>query len=113
MSATSMQSTPISGPVAAQGEPCAEINASCRAVVPLFLSAAGWLIAASVLGMIATLKFHSPNLLADHPWFTYGRVHPAASSALVYGFALQAGLGVALWLVCHIGRAKLPGTPMI
>src|SRR5579859_2235663 len=70
----------------------AEIDASCRLpLVGMFASAALWLVVASVLGMIATLKFHSPNLLADCPCFTYGRVHPASLNALIYGFGLQAG----------------------
>src|SRR5579883_1337611 len=85
----------VSAPV-----PAAEIDASCRApVLLLFASAAVWVFLSSVLGMMATLKFHNPNLLADNPWFTYGRVHPAALNALTYGFAMQAGLGVMLWML--------------
>ncbi len=81
----------------------------------LFLGAAVWLVIASVLGMVATLKFHSPNLLADCAWLTYGRVHPAATNALLYGFGVPAGLGVLIWLTCHLGRAKLaaPGLVII
>lgn len=88
----------------------AEIDASCRwPVVFLFLKAAGWLVLAGVLAFVASLKFHAPSLLADCPWLTYGRVHPAALNALVYGFAAQAGLGVALWLLCRLGRTALVG----
>ena len=61
--------------------------------------------------MIASLKFHAPGFLADCPWFTYGRVHPAHLNALIYGFAVQAGLGAALWMVAHLGRAKLALVP--
>jgi cytochrome c oxidase cbb3-type subunit 1 len=116
MSATSSpsQSISIGGPKAAAGLSSAEVDASCRApVLLLFLSAAGWLLAASILGFIASLKFHSPSLLADYSWFTYGRVHPGASNALIYGFAVQAGLGVLLWLVCHLGRAKLAAPALV
>ena len=85
-----------------------EIDASCRApLLFMFASAAVWLVMASVLGFIASLKFHAPNLLAGSPWLTYGRIHPAALNALVYGFAIPAGLGVGLWLLSHLGRAKL------
>lgn len=86
------------------------IDASCRwPVLFLFLKAAGWLVVAGVLAFVASLKFHAPSLLADCPWLTYGRVHPAALHALVYGFAAQAGLGVALWLLCRLGRTALVG----
>src|SRR5258706_571291 len=116
MSATSSpsQSISIGGSSAAATVSSAEIDASCRApVLLLFLSSAGWLLAASILGFIATLKFHSPALLADCAWFTYGRVHPGASNALIYGFAVQAGLGVLLWLTCHLGRTRLAAPAMV
>jgi cytochrome c oxidase cbb3-type subunit I len=119
MSATSSISSPASlppgsgGTEGAAGVPTAEIDASCRPVLLLIVSAAKWLVIASLAGLIGSLKFHSPNLLADHPWLTYGRVHPAATNALVYGAAIQAGLGVLLWLVCHLGRTKLVATPLV
>jgi cytochrome c oxidase cbb3-type subunit 1 len=94
--------------------PSAEIDASCRApVLLLFISAAAWLLIASVLGLIASLKFHSPNILANSALLTYGRVHPAALNALVYGFAIQAGLGVGLWIISHLGRTRLAMAPII
>lgn len=85
-----------------------EIDASCR--VPLFLlfaKSSGWLVVASVLGLLASIKFHSPDFLAGHGSLTYGRLHPAAVDALLYGFCVQAGLGVMLWIV-----ARLSGTPV-
>ena len=52
----------------------AEIDASCRVpVMVLFAFAAVWLVTASFFGLIVSLKFHMPGLLADRPWFTYGR----------------------------------------
>jgi cytochrome c oxidase cbb3-type subunit 1 len=116
MSATSSSSQPISAGVSQGPSPVAasEIDASCRCpVLSLFVHAAFWLLVASVLGMIATLKFHAPNLLAKCAWFTYGRVHPAAMDAFLYGFAAQAGLGVTLWLMAHMGRARLAFGPAI
>jgi cytochrome c oxidase cbb3-type subunit I len=86
----------------------AEIDASCR--VPsfvLFAHAAFWLVASSVFGLIASIKFHSPNFLADCAWLTYGRVYPAATNALLYGFAIQAGLGVGLWIIARTGLVRV------
>lgn len=85
-----------------------EIDASCR--VPLFtllVSAAVWVVIASVFGLIASIKFHDPNFLSGCAWLTYGRVHAVAINALLYGFAMQAGLGVALWIIARTGQTKV------
>jgi cytochrome c oxidase cbb3-type subunit 1 len=85
-----------------------QIDASCRWPM-LFLAAksAGWLFFGSLFGLIASLKFHGPAFLADSAWLTYGRVYPAAMTMFVYGFALQAGLAVGLWILCRLCRAPL------
>src|ERR1044071_995263 len=99
---TPSSSTPASPPAPA------EIDASCRwPVLFLFACAAFWLVAASFFGLVTSLKMHMPNLLADCPWFTYGRVQAAQLNSLVYGFGVQAALGVALWLIARLGRAPL------
>lgn len=87
-----------------------ELDASCRwPVLYLFAAGIGWLVLAGVLGLIASLKFHQPDLLVESAWLTYGRVHPAALNALVYGFAAQTGLAVALWMLCRLGQTRLVG----
>ena len=69
-----------------------QIDASCRVpLLALFGGAALWLVIGSVLAMIASIKFHAPDFLADCPWLTYGRVQPAADDALLYGFCIPAG----------------------
>ncbi len=81
---------------------------SCRLpLLVLFVSAAVWLVLGSAFSLIASLKFHSPNFLADCAWLTYGRVRPACNNSLLYGFCLQAGLGVALWLFTRLGGTTL------
>lgn len=84
------------------------LDASCRLpLFALFGGAAVWLVLSSVLGLIASIKFHSPDFLSACACLTYGRIHPASANALVYGFAIPAGLGVALWLLVRLGRAPL------
>lgn len=96
-------------PAACQAAP-AEIDASCRLPLTLFfLSAAVWLAAGALGFLVASIKLHAPGFLADCSWLTYGRVQPAALNAMVYGFACQAGLGVALWLLGRLGRTMLAG----
>jgi cytochrome c oxidase cbb3-type subunit 1 len=86
----------------------AEIDESCR--VPLFqmfVSGAVWLVVASVFALLASLKFHKPDFLADCAALTYGRVHPVATNALIYGFGVQAGLGVSLWIIARLGMTRV------
>src|SRR5215469_5965199 len=102
--------TEPSSPSVANGQAAApaEIDVSCRLpLMILFISAAIWLVIASVFGLIASLKFHSPQFLAECPCLTYGRVRPAFTNSMLYGFCIQAGLGVALWLISRLGQATL------
>ncbi len=85
-----------------------EIDASCRVpLFVLFISAAVWGVLGSSLALIASIKFHAPDFLADCAWLTYGRVHQAGITAQLYGFALQAGFGVALWIFARSGRNRV------
>src|SRR5271155_3959570 len=68
-----------------------------------------WLVIGLALGFLNSLRFHAPGLLADCAYLSYGRVHAAQGSALLYGFGVQAALGVGLWLLCRLGRTQLAG----
>ncbi len=93
-----------------QVSPTETVDASLRVpLLALFGGAAFWLVAGSVLAMIASIKFHAPDFFAACPWLTYGRVQPAADDALLYGFCIPAGLGVALWLLARLGQTPLRG----
>jgi cytochrome c oxidase cbb3-type subunit 1 len=93
-----------------QVSPTESVDASLRLpLLALFGGAAFWLVAGSVLAMIASIKFHAPDFLAACSWLTYGRVQPAADDALLYGFCIPAGLGVALWLLAQLGQTPLRG----
>ena len=81
------------------------IDASCWApLLALFYGAAFWLVLGSVFGLLASIKFHGPNFLANCEWLTYGRLYPASTNALLYGFAIPAGLGVGLWIIARLGQ---------
>ncbi len=96
--------------------PDAKIDASCCVpLLALFGGAALLLVIGSGLAMIASIKFHAPDFLADCPWLTYGRVQPAADNALLYGFCLPAALGVMLWIFARLSRTPLclPFVPVV
>jgi cytochrome c oxidase cbb3-type subunit I len=86
----------------------AEISASCRVpLLLLFVSAAKWLVIGSAFALISSLSFHNPDMFAGCAWLAYGRAHPVYINAMLYGFCMQAGLGVALWLLARLGRTAL------
>ncbi len=90
----------------------AAIDASTRGPVLFFFgNAMLWLMLATVLGLIASIQLHSPTFLADIPWLTYGRIWPAYTNVLSFGWASLSGMGVALWLLARLCRVevKLPG----
>lgn len=119
-------SQPVSSAPAAQSaapsagslprETTAAIDASCRWPLVLLLGCATlWLVVSTALGIIASIKLHAPNFLADSVWLTVGRVRPAAMNAFLYGFAMQAGLGLGLWMMARLGGRRLlyPGAVFV
>lgn len=78
-------------------------------VLFLFANAAMWLLASTVMGLIASIKLVNPGFLdGDWLWFlNYARLQPAHMATLVYGWAIQGGLGAAIWLL-----ARRSGAPV-
>ena len=78
-------------------------------VLFLFANAAMWLLASTVMGLIASIKLVQPGFL-DCDWLfflNYARLQPAHLMTLVYGWAMQAGLGAAIWLLARRSGAPL------
>jgi cytochrome c oxidase cbb3-type subunit 1 len=67
-----------------------------------------WLVLALTAGAISILKLHMPGFLAGIPALTYGRLVAFQDSVFIYGFASQAAMAIALFLICRLG-----GTPLI
>ncbi|MDF1754425.1 MAG: cbb3-type cytochrome c oxidase subunit I [Verrucomicrobiales bacterium] len=86
----------------------ASIDRSMRfPVLFFFTSAAAWLFVATILGFFSALKLRVPGLWEECQFLGYGRVFPMHMIALVYGWALQAGIGVMLWLMARLTRREL------
>jgi len=97
----------------------AAIDRSVRApVLFFFANAAMWLLAATVMGLVASIKLFAPAFL-DHGWLwflNYGRLQPAHLNAFIYGWAMQAGLGASIWLMarrCGVILEKGAGTLIV
>ena len=99
---------PATDPDAMTSRERAEIDASIRGPVLLFFGCAiFWLLAGSVLGLLAAWKMTAPGLLDSMGWLTFGRIRPAHLNAVVYGWASQAGIGTGLWLMARLCRVPL------
>jgi cytochrome c oxidase cbb3-type subunit I len=84
------------------------IDASMRGpVLFLYAGAILWLLAASLLGFVASIKVHLPEFLGVGSWLTYGRIWPAYGAALAYGWAVQAAIGTALWIFARLCRVAV------
>ncbi len=92
----------------------AQIEASGRVPI-LWLVAGGgiWLFIALLLLLIDSLKLHMPGLLAGDAFLTFGRVRDAYTTSLLYGFALQWAMAGSLWLLRHVGRARVVAPAII
>ena len=70
-----------------------------------FVSAVVWLLAASVLGVIAALDLGSMvGVLRDCAWFTPGRIATAQQDLFIYGWGFNAFFALNLWLLSQLGR---------
>jgi cytochrome c oxidase cbb3-type subunit I len=86
----------------------AAIDRSARyPVMFFFTSAAGWLLFATVMGFVSSIKLRLPWLWDSCPFMGYGRLFPVHFNALVYGWAMQAGIGVMLWLMARLTRSRI------
>ena len=107
-----------SAPLTSTAEPPASdpraIDRAARwALLLLLASGLVWLAVGGVLALIHSIQLHTPGFLAASAWFTFGRTQAAAETALVYGWAANAGFAVALWLLGRLGGAPLRGLGLV
>lgn len=81
----------------------AEIDGSLRFPVLLFFrTALFWLLLGSILCTMTAFKLVVPCFLDGISFLSYGRLLPVALDALLYGWAVPAGLGISLWLMARL-----------
>ena len=108
---TSAPLTPAAVPPAS--DPGAIDRSARWALLLLLASGLLWLAVGGVLALVHSIQLHTPGFLAASEWFTFGRTQAAAETALVYGWAANAGFAVALWLLGRLGGAPLRGLGLV
>ena len=92
----------------------AVIDASARGPVLAFVTAgAAWLLVATALGLFAAIKFVHPDWLGSLSILHYGRIKPAMMDAFVYGWCIQVGVGVSIWIMSRLSRVPLASSWLI
>ena len=108
MTASALSPTPA--PSCAVRPPTAFVDASTRwPVLLMATSSVKWLALALLAGAVSFLKLHATGFLAGVPALTYGRLVAFQDAVFIYGFASQAAMAIALWLICRLGATPLIG----
>jgi len=95
-------------PSAATPAEVTEIDASARCPLLLLLgSALAWLVLSGALALVNLVQLNSPSFLAECPVLSFGRTQALQETAFIYGWAANAGLAVALWILGRLGGAPL------
>ena len=96
-----MSSAPTNAEVTA-----ADTSARCPLLL-LLASALAWLVTSGVLALVTSIQLVQPTFLAECPVFSYGRAQALQETAFLYGWAANAGLAIALWVLGRLGGAPL------
>ena len=98
----------INAPTNAASAEVTTIDTSARAPLLLLVgSGLVWLVVSGIFALITSIQLHSPHFLADCSWFTHGRAQAIRETAFVYGWAANAGLAIALWVLGRLGGNPL------
>ena len=80
--------------------------ATVRVTFEYVVWATVWLLAGTTIGLIASIKLHWPEFL-PFAWLSFGRVRPAHTNLVLFGWSSLVLVGVSLYVVSRTSRAPL------
>ena len=84
------------------------IDASTRVPVLMFYATAIlWLLLGTLMALFVSFKLHAPDFLTNCGLLTFGRLRPAQMNVMIYGWASNAGIGTAIWIMARLCRTTL------
>jgi cytochrome c oxidase cbb3-type subunit 1 len=90
------------------------IDASVRTpVLLLFGNALHWLLVATLLSLIVSIKLVFPGFLGGISFLGYGRLAPMARDLFLYGWASQAAIAAGIWLMARLCGRPLGGVVQV
>ncbi len=101
--------TPAEAPeaVAAEAGTVAPARIDTLATRIFFLTAAGWMFVATLIGLIMAIELAAPEFLGNIPQLLFPRLRPAHVNLVVFGLVLPGLLGAALHVIPSICRTRL------
>jgi cytochrome c oxidase cbb3-type subunit 1 len=91
-----------------------EVDDSMRKPAMLFLvSAVFWLLAGTLLAMVAAIKATNQDFLSDSEWMTFGRIHAAHLNTMIYGWGNNIIFAVAPWIMARLCKARIRHTNIL
>ena len=92
----------------------AEVDKSLRFPILFFvICAILWLITGNLLALVTSFQSYSPDFLSGYEWLTYGRLHPAATNAMLFGWGCNAIFAVALWIIARLSQSPVRDKGML
>ncbi len=85
-----------------------EIDASIRFPALFFVVAAIlWLVVGTGLTLITALQSYQPGFMSGCEFVTYGRLYPAATNAMLFGWGCNVIFALGLWLIARLSLAPI------
>ena len=86
----------------------AEVDISLRFPILFFvICAVLWLIVGNLLALVTSFQSYNPDFLSGCEWFTYGRLYPVATNAILFGWGSNAIFAVALWIIARLSQSPV------
>lgn len=86
----------------------AGVDRSLRIPITFFAGyAILWLVISSFLAVINSIQLFHPGLLSEVAWFTYGRLYPLTSNAMLFGWGCNVIFALALWLIARLSLSPV------
>jgi len=73
----------------------------------LCLTAAFWMMVATLYGFIGAIEFVAPDLLGNIAWLVFGRIRAVHTNLVIFGFVTPALLSVGHFMVPHLLKTQL------
>ena len=80
--------------------------ATVRVTFEYVACATVWLLVGTIAGLIASIKLHWPQFL-PYAWLSFGRVRPAHTNLVLFGWASLVLVGLSLYVVARTSRVPL------
>jgi cytochrome c oxidase cbb3-type subunit 1 len=71
------------------------------------LTAAFWMVVATLYGFIGAIEFVAPDLLGNIAWLVFGRIRAVHTNLVIFGFVTPALLSVSHFIVPHLLKTHL------